>query len=203
MNFCQSRSDVELAWASAHGDLHAFEQLYKRHHRWVYSTSLRILNHVAGAEEVTREVFTLLYLTAPTSHQDSSFAHWLHRLTINAILRHLRNQTAWAETAQGEPLNREELSSTAAKPQPIGRVAPIERVDLERAIAQLPLSFRLALVLHDVGGLDDEEITTTLGISPGSFRSQLNNARLQVRRLLSKRAGESTTQGSSCKRAGL
>jgi RNA polymerase sigma-70 factor (ECF subfamily) len=60
----------------------------------------------------------------------------------------------------------------------------IRRLDLERAIAQLPEGARAAFVLHDVEGFQHHEVATILGISEGTSKSQVHKARLRLRALL-------------------
>ena len=56
-----ARSDFDLAQASARGDIKAFETLYERHHRRVYSLCLRMLANATEAEDLTQEVFIQLF----------------------------------------------------------------------------------------------------------------------------------------------
>ena len=60
----------------------------------------------------------------------------------------------------------------------------ISRLDLERAIAQLPDGCRTAFVLHDVEGFEHNEIATLLGISEGTSKSQVHKARMKLRSML-------------------
>jgi RNA polymerase sigma-70 factor (ECF subfamily) len=57
-------------------------------------------------------------------------------------------------------------------------------MDLERAIAQLPPSYRRAFLLHDVEGLEHHEIGEALGIAEGTSKSLLFKARTRLRSLL-------------------
>jgi RNA polymerase sigma-70 factor (ECF subfamily) len=57
-------------------------------------------------------------------------------------------------------------------------------VDLERAIARLPRGYRQVFVLHDIEGFTHEEIAGLLGIEPGTSKSQLFQARRQLRGFL-------------------
>ncbi|MBI3950956.1 MAG: RNA polymerase sigma factor [Acidobacteria bacterium] len=194
MNLCQSRSDLELAWASANGDEAAFQCLYGRHRGWVYSFCLRILGNVADAERLTREVFINAYRRAHTMNEDVSFTQWLHRLTVNALLKHLKqkNGRSAAEREGTAP-------SLDTGPPLVGRVSPIDRGALEAVIGQLPAEDRIAFVLHDVDGFDDEEIANMLGVSTETFRSQLHRARLKVRRYtLDGASGSKVRKSSQC-----
>ena len=82
-----------------------------------------------------------------------------------------------------ESLDKDEAYEPAAV-EPLVPTA-ISRIDLERAIAQLPAGYRAAFVLHDVEGLDHREVAETLGISEGTSKSQVHKARHRLRRLLS------------------
>ena len=74
----------------------------------------------------------------------------------------------------------------APEPAAAAPVLPeaIARIDLERAIAQLPAGCRAAFVLHDVEGLDHREVGEALGISEGTSKSQVHKARMKLRGLL-------------------
>ena len=63
----------------------------------------------------------------------------------------------------------------------------IDRIDLERAVAELPEGCRAAFVLHDVEGLEHKEVSEVLGIAEGTSKSQVHKARLRLRALLSQR----------------
>ena len=74
------------------GDGRAFETLYAMHKRRVYSLCLRMLGNVAEAEDLTQESFLQLHRKIATFRGDSAFSTWLHRLTINVVLMHLRRK---------------------------------------------------------------------------------------------------------------
>jgi RNA polymerase sigma-70 factor (ECF subfamily) len=61
----------------------------------------------------------------------------------------------------------------------------VDRIALDRAIAQLPPGYREVFLLHDVQGHDHEEVAQMLGVATGTSKSQLHKARMKLRRLLS------------------
>jgi RNA polymerase sigma-70 factor (ECF subfamily) len=80
---------------------------------------------------------------------------------------------------------------TGPDPAPAAVVQPVvERLDLARAVAQLPTGYRTVLLLHDIEGHTHDEIGKFLGIDPGTSKSQLFHARRAVRALLSGRERE-------------
>ncbi|HEX5606805.1 MAG TPA: RNA polymerase sigma factor, partial [Candidatus Binatia bacterium] len=63
----------------------------------------------------------------------------------------------------------------------------LDRIGLDRAIAQLPRGYRTVFVLHDVEGYEHEEIARMLDRSVGTSKSQLHKARMKLRGLLKQR----------------
>ncbi len=88
-----------LARAQA-GDHHAFAHLYSLHKRRIYSLCLRMVGNVAEAEDLTQEAFLQLHRKIATFRGDSAFSTWLHRLSINVVLMHLRKKGLAADVAR-------------------------------------------------------------------------------------------------------
>jgi RNA polymerase sigma-70 factor (ECF subfamily) len=63
----------------------------------------------------------------------------------------------------------------------------IDRIALDKAIAQLPPGYRSVFLLHDVEGYEHEEVADMLGCSVGTSKSQLHKARMRLRQLLTKK----------------
>jgi len=174
-----------LAQKSAAGDMDAFEELYRRHFRRVYALCLRMMGNPTEAEDLTQEVFTNLYKKIGSFRGDSAFTTWLHRMTVNQVLMHFRKRSTRSErmTEEGETPVQIVLGTENPNRMPI-----IDRIALEKAIAELPPGYRTVFVLHDVEGHEHEEIASMLGIAAGTSKSQLHKARLKLRNLLKEQA---------------
>ena len=85
-------SDHALARAAGEGDMTAFEELYRRHNRRVYSICLRMTHNVSQAEDLAQEAFIQLFRKIGSFRGDSAFTTWLHRLTVNQVLMHFRKR---------------------------------------------------------------------------------------------------------------
>ena len=179
-----------LAKAQA-GDHAAFAQLYSVHKRRVYSLCLRMLGNVAEAEDLTQESFLQLHRKIATFRGDSAFSTWLHRLTINVVLMHLRkkglNLISLDEALDPSP----EYGPTRSFGAPDLRLTgSIDRMTLEKAVEDLPAGYRLIFVLHDIEGYEHNEIATLLDCSIGNSKSQLHKARMKLREALRAPADE-------------
>ena len=60
------------------------------------------------------------------------------------------------------------------------------RVDLERAVVQLPATEKMIFLMHDVESYDHERIARSLGLSQDESQLGLHQARLRMRELLAK-----------------
>ena len=178
-----SLSDYELAQASAQGDMKAFETIYERHHRRVYSLCLRMVANATEAEDLAQEVFIQLFRKIGSFRGESAFTTWLHRLTVNHVLMHFRKRGVRLEktTEEGEIGEIQDYLQAAAE-----RPRFVDRLALDKAISELPPGYRTVFVLHDVEGFEHEEVADMLGVSVGTSKSQLHKARMRLRELLTR-----------------
>ena len=183
--------DADILAKAQAGDHAAFAQLYSLHKRRVYSLCLRMLGNVAEAEDLTQESFLQLHRKIATFRGDSAFSTWLHRLTINVVLMHLRrkglNLISLDEALDPSPEYGPARSFGAPDLRLTGS---IDRMTLEKAVESLPAGYRLIFVLHDIVGYEHNEIATLLDCSIGNSKSQLHKARMKLREALRAPADE-------------
>src|ERR1044072_803161 len=178
-------SDFALAQRAAQGDVQAFEELFRLHRRLVYGLCLRMTQDVAEAEDVTQEVFVLLFRKIGGFRGEANFTTWLHRLTVNKVLMRFRKNKARPEDA----LEEEDLQPhDSVRPTSPKASQLIDRITLESAIAKLPPGYRAAFILHDIEGYEHEEVARMLGCAVGTSKSQLHKARTKLRKILAGRA---------------
>jgi len=176
--------DLDVARRCREGDPAAFEALYLAHAGRLFGLVSRMLGSAPEAEDVLQEIFVSAHRKMGSFRGESTLGTWLYRIAVNHCLDHLRSRGARMARAT-ESLDKDEACEPAAV-EPLVPTA-ISRIDLERAIAQLPAGCRAAFVLHHVEGLDHREVAETLGISEGTSKSQVHKARHRLRLLLSAR----------------
>jgi RNA polymerase sigma-70 factor (ECF subfamily) len=160
------------------------------------------------AEDLTQEAFLQLFRKIATFRGESAFSTWLHRLAVNVVLMKLRKKTL-AETSLEETTEPDEESDGPRRDigGPDLRLSgSVDRVNLERAVDQLPPGYRSIFVLHDVHGYEHNEIATIMNCSIGNSKSQLHKARMRLRRILQdaqrerareeRRAGKGSSSGN-------
>src|SRR5215471_21047077 len=85
-------SDADLVARAQRGEEAAFASLFEAHKRGVYSVCLRITRSPADAEDLAQEAFLQVFRKIATFRGESTFSTWLHRVTVNVVLMHLRKK---------------------------------------------------------------------------------------------------------------
>ncbi len=177
----ESDTDLQLARKAALGNVPAFELIYSRYHRRTYSLCLRMTQSGTEAEDLTQEVFIQLFRKVGSFRGDSAFSTWLHRMTINQVLMHFRRRGVKNELTTDDGEMPEQIVRGSENRN---KMQILDRIELDKAVAQLPNGYRTVFMLHDVEGFEHEEIARMLGLSVGTSKSQLHKARLKLRKLL-------------------
>src|SRR5689334_24749786 len=136
-------SDLALAIAAGKGDMAAFEKLYERHNRRVYSLCLRMTQNAAEAEDLAQEAFIQLFRKIGSFRGDSAFSTWLHRLTVNQVLMHFRRRSVKNEKTSESGEMPEQTVSGTENP---GKMPVLDRIALKNAISELPPGYRNVFV---------------------------------------------------------
>jgi len=169
------RALVERCLGSQPG---AFDELYRRFAPKVFTLACRMTGSRSSGEDLLQEIFLLVYRKLGSFKGEAALGTWVYRLATNCCLDYLRSRQHKLELAS------DALDETLPPPRATGARLTAERLDLERAIAQLPPGYRAAFVLHDVEGFDHAEVGRLLGIAEGTSKSQVHKARMKMRELL-------------------
>jgi RNA polymerase sigma-70 factor (ECF subfamily) len=179
----QDAPDEQLLRASAAGDERAFQELYRRHHRPIYSFALHATGRTAVAEDVTQEVFLSL-LTAGSGYDPlrGSLRTYLYGIARHRLARQRSQDRGVA------PLDDEDelpLAAVSVDGTQYEAAAQADRLrHLHRAIRSLPDRYRDAVVLCHMHGLSYAEAAAVLNCSEGTLASRLNRARAMLARKL-------------------
>ena len=167
------------------GNSDAFAILFHAHKARIYAVCLRMTNNAAEAEDLTQDVFLLLFRKIATFRGDSAFSTWLHRIAVNTVLMKFRKKSL-REVSLDEPhSNREGAKIYREYGSKDSRLAScVDRVALACAIKELPHGYRTIFLLHEVEGHEHQEIGEMLGCSVGNSKSQLHHAKLRIREFL-------------------
>jgi len=173
-----------------------FRTLYDTHHERVRRMLARIVG-AQDAEDLTQAVFAKAAAALPTFRGDAESATWLHRIAANVASDWLRSRTT-REARRTVPLPdaMDDEARTAAigaaevdrRPTPEQELSEHEMRECIRGeIGKLPEAQRTVLMLSALGGLDDEDIARTLGISHDNAKVRLHRARQAFKKIIAAR----------------
>ena len=173
-----ARSDVELIAAHTAGDPHAFGELVRRHRDRLWSVALRTLRDPEEAADALQEALISAFRGASSFRAESAVTTWLHRIVVNACVdrvrrRQVRPAVPLPEGGPGEPA----VPGDATADRDL-------RLDVSKALAQLPIEQRAPIVLVDVQGYTVTETARVLGIAEGTVKSRCARGRARLAVLL-------------------
>lgn len=177
-------ADEDLVAAVRAGDPDAFGQLMTRYQDRVYNLCYRMSHSHADALDLTQAAFVQAWRALPHYEGRSTFFTWLFRIACNLTLTHKRKRRYEipTDTGNGEltPMHRPTQDAPDAN-----LLRDELRTRLESALAELDESFRVAVLLKDVEGLDYAAISEILGLPLGTIKSRIHRGRMMLRDLLS------------------
>lgn len=166
----------ELLTRFAHGELDAFETLFRQFQREVYRWIVCIVRDPSIAEDLTIETFWRIYRARSRFDPNRSFAAWARRIATNAAVDHLR--TVRPETTLQE-------SSSICEPSDPGVQRDV-RERMRRAFEQLPAKLKVVATLALIEEQPYQEIADALGISVAAVKVRQFRAVRQLRKNLRK-----------------
>lgn len=178
--------EAEAIRRAQRGDANAFELLYRLHSSRVFALCLRMLKNTAEAEDLTQETFLTVFRALGTFRGHSAFSSWLHRVTINRVLMHLRRKPLTDASLEEIIRSGEESGSPRKELRHFDlRLKGLtDRLSIQKAIAQLPARLKGTFLLFDLYGCEHGEIAEILACSTGASKSRLHKARRRLRELL-------------------
>lgn len=158
-----------------------WEEVARVHGRKIYNFAYRLTGNPDDASDLVQEVL-LRVRRGLEAYQPGSFEGWLWRITRNAFLDEVRRRNRRPTAPIPDEVDRWDAASTVGADIEYDRVSLGD--DIQKALLQLPLEFREAVVLCDVIGLSYEEIALAAAVPIGTVRSRIHRGRKMLRELL-------------------
>lgn len=183
-------SDAELVRRCKAGDVGAFEELFHRYQKPIYSMLYRMVRNAEEAADLTQDTFVRAYSALGTLRDEAMFYGWLRQIAVNLARNRYKRQTRVRMESLDETLVSEdggevlrELTDAAPGPERLAEDAEL-RGRVEDAVASLSEDHRTVITLHHLEHMDVAEIARLLGVSVGTVKSRLARARGQLYRKL-------------------
>lgn len=177
-------SDEELIARARSGDESSFGEFVRRHMEAVHRWMVRAVGE-EDADDLTQDVFLRAYRGLPRFRDQAPPRAWLAAIADNAIKNRYRSRSRFRRifTNDSSSETLAEHVSGATSPEENARVQE-SRETVLGALRQLPIEFRLPVVLRDLEEWSYEEIAISLELPIGTVKSRIARGRGQLRVIL-------------------
>jgi RNA polymerase sigma factor (sigma-70 family) len=158
-----------------------WEEVARVHGRKIYNFAYRLTGNPADAHDLVQEVL-LRVRKGLANYQPGSFEGWLWRITRNAFIDEIRKRKRRPTSPLPDQMDRWDAATSESADMEFDRLSLGD--DIQKALLELPIEFREAVILCDVVGLSYEEIAEAVAVPVGTVRSRIHRGRRQLRTLL-------------------
>ncbi len=182
--------DTELVRLSQQGDVRAFDELMQRYHSRIYALLYNMTSNREDAEDLIQEVFLKAYKALPKFKGQSSFYTWVYRIAVNRAINYVKKRKRRQALSLDDVdlgLERDEFlveMSSRSTPFRDAKLTELQQ-KLNEALQTLSEKHRAVVIMHDIEGIQHNEIGEIIGCSAGTVRSRLFYARKQLQAHLS------------------
>jgi RNA polymerase sigma-70 factor (ECF subfamily) len=173
-----TQPDLGVLRKAQRGDERAFSLIIRAYETPVYNYVLRLVGDRSLAEDLTQEVFLRVFQGLPGFSLRSKFTTWLFQVTKNRVLDELRAR----ERRPRSVCSLDEMAPFEVLDQPLERIEAVDA--LWRAVENLNVDLKMALLLRDVVGLAYTEIADSLEITLATVKWRIYKAREEVQAAL-------------------
>lgn len=189
--------DQHLVKAAQAGDRRAFQVLYQRYERKVFSVAYGFLRNQEDALDVLQEAFIKVHRYLPNFEGQSSFYTWLYRIVANLCIDHLRRSGRKRDVEFDDRLRHDGDKQAASNPGGLTALgdpsAAIKNKEILAAVqdslGHLSDKHRAVIVMRELQGLSYADMAKAMNCSKGTIMSRLFHARRNMQKLLVERLG--------------
>jgi RNA polymerase sigma-70 factor (ECF subfamily) len=186
--------EADLVRRARERDPAAVRAIIQANNRRLFRMARGIVKNDSEAEDVVQEAYVRAFTHLDSFRGDSSLATWLTRIAMNEALGRLRrahptvDYTTLAPGVLEAQIIQFPLSAMSDDPERTMAQREIQTV-VERAIDELPDTFRSVFIARVVEGMSVEETAELLDLKPETVKTRLHRARALLRGNVEKRIG--------------
>ena len=158
-----------------------WEEVARVYGRKIYNFAYRLTGNPDDAHDLVQEVL-LRVRRGLADYRPGSFEGWLWRITRNAFLDDVRRKKRRPTSPLPDEVDRWDRATSESADSEYARISLGD--DIQKALLELPVDFREAVVLCDVIGLSYQEIAHAVAVPIGTVRSRIHRGRSMLRELL-------------------
>jgi RNA polymerase sigma-70 factor (ECF subfamily) len=184
--------DAVLIKAFQGGDKAAFDKLVLKHYQKLFNICYRFLGDYQEANDSAQDTFIKVYRSLKNFRFESAFSTWLYRVAVNTAKNRLTS-AEYRRKKRTVPLDNpisadNSIPATGIQDDARSPAMELEKKErmtcIQEAINALPAEQKMVVTLRDIEGCTYDEIVEITGFNPGTVKSRLARARLELRKRL-------------------
>ena len=176
-------SDEELVKKAIAHDRRAQETLYRRYNKTMYKVALIYTDCEADACDILQDGFIKFFKTLPRFKFECSVKNWLRKIMVNCAITHYNKKKKERDIIV--PILHADFDNNEDILTHLG----LSALEIVKLINELPSKAGIVLKLYAIEGYGHKEIASSLGITEGTSKSQLNRARTLLKQTINQRHG--------------
>lgn len=170
------------------GEVSSFSELYQLYKKQALVTAYLIANQKGIAEDIVQESFIECFQKIKTLRDPEAFEAWFYKILVRTGWRMVKKHNHFL------PLSEKSMEGLSATVDFKSELETSEtNMIVHEALAQLSLPLKTVVILYYFNDLTIEKISKVLGCFPGTVKSRLYNARIQLHDALKKNELDAST----------
>jgi RNA polymerase sigma-70 factor (ECF subfamily) len=176
MKYTKNSTDQELIAGCHQNERLAQKCLYERYFGKMMGIAMRYTRHQEEAIDILNTAFLKVFTSLDKYQDQSNLAGWIAKIVFNTAIDHVRRHAKYKDVMDFESTQDNPVSNLSLE--------HLQVEDLYRLIQRLPTSSRTVFCLYVIDGYQHKEIAELLGITVGTSKWHLANARKELQQML-------------------
>lgn len=172
-------TDIELIEQCLSNKESAYKLLYEKYSGWLYAVALRYCNDTDDAQDILQDSFIAIFDNLKQYNRDKSFRGWIKKITVNTALAVHRKKNAAVYLNPVREIEKVEILD-------VSFIEQLHVDEINALIRQLSPGRQQVFNLYFIEGYSHKEIAGMLQISEGTSKSQLFDAKKELKIALEK-----------------
>lgn len=169
-------SDEELIEGALNKDKHLQEMLYRKYADGMFTVACNYSDNDDDAADILQDGFIKVFKKLSSHDPTKSLGGWIRRIIINTALDLYKSTKRHLEVVEDYGLEETEE---------IDLFENHNSIEIVKYVNNLPEKAKMVLKLYAIEGYGHQEIATSMNISVGTSKSQLNRAKTLLKSMIS------------------
>jgi len=158
--------EQQLITLARKGNTDAFGELVKTYRDLILRYIYRLTGDMEKADDLTQDTFLKAYKNLNSIRSEAAFKPWLYRIATRTV------HSYWRRANLKKFISFDGVKTTGGTAENIE-----DKIDVRRALLEVPFKQRECIVLHFMGGFTYREIAANLGISEDAVRMRITRGK--------------------------